>query len=134
MTSKTGSSRQTSFVSAYAVETAIGRRAEQQDSAWAGPVRLADGRSALLLLIADGMGGATGGKIASSVALDAFRAKFEADSDISSLKTRLRTAMDAANDAIAGGIAANRALEGMGTTFVGAVVSGSSVVWISVGR
>lgn len=120
-------------VPASAVEAALGRRPEQQDSAWAGPVRLAGGQSALLMLVADGMGGAVGGKLASGLALDGFRRQFEGSKDVTSLKTRLHSAVDGANEAIASAVAADQSLAGMGTTFIGAVVHGNSVTWVSVG-
>jgi serine/threonine protein phosphatase PrpC len=120
-------------VPAYAVDAAIGRRSEQQDKAWAGPIRLANGEAALLLVVADGMGGAAGGQVASATALAAFRQRFEADGSVSSLTNRLRSAVQAANQAIAAAIARDRTLTGMGTTFIGAVLHDGKITWVSVG-
>lgn len=116
----------------FAVDAMIGRRSEQQDHAWVGQVQMVDGKPAVLVLMADGMGGEIGGRLASSLAIEAFRARFDA-SPGADAKARLRLGVDAANEAIAKAVAADRAMDGMGTTFIGAIVQNGTVTWISVG-
>lgn len=114
-----------------AIGATIGRRLQQEDTAYESTIRLPDGREALLVIVADGMGGAVGGEIASRRAVDAFAAHAEASSVATG--ERLRDALRSANDAIASEVAAEPGLAGMGTTLVGTVVDGEQVDWISVG-
>lgn len=111
----------------------VGRRREQQDTVWSGKVRLADGQTAVLICLADGMGGAVGGQRASELAVETFRGTFAADESNASLKSRLTKALDAANKAIAREIVGNPGLKGMGTTLIGAVLRGRALTWVSVG-
>ncbi len=115
-----------------ASDAIIGRRSEQQDFAYVGAARLAGGRSGAILLVADGMGGAVGGGVASRTAVEAFMASFD-DAPAILLEQRLRNALQAANQAIARRVQENRKLKGMGCTLVAAVTDGADVTWISVG-
>jgi protein phosphatase len=110
----------------------IGRRAEQQDFYASGIIRLKDGRCARLAVLADGMGGHTGGAIAARAAVTAFMA--------SATGNRARTFMAvlegglaAANEAIALAIANGSGRAGMGATLVAAAVDNCMVHHISVG-
>jgi protein phosphatase len=99
-----------------------GARAYQEDS-WALRT-LGDG--ALLAVLADGMGGHAGGAVASRLAVGAFLMAMENGGS-------LREALDAANRAIGEAAQRDAALENMGSTLVGAVVTDDEVRWISVG-
>ena len=99
-----------------------GGRPYQEDS-WALRT-LSDG--ALLAVLADGMGGHAGGAVASRLAVGAFLMTIDGGGS-------LREALDAANRAIGEAARRDAALESMGSTLVGAVVTGDQVRWISVG-
>jgi len=108
-----------------------GGRREQEDSfriCW-----LAS-ESAVLLILADGMGGHAAGELASRLVVDSFATAFavacRADRD---LEAALRTSLDAANDTIADTLRERAELSGMGTTIVAAHLSGGGITWISVG-
>lgn len=90
-------------------------RKNNQDSGYASPH---------LLVVADGMGGAAAGDLASAVAIDAIR---EADALASGeqMLEVLASALHEANDRIADLVDADYALEGMGTTVTGVLFDGS---------
>ena len=85
----------------------------------------------LIAVLADGMGGHTGGAIASSTACEAFVSAYAAASGDEA--SRLEEALLEANLAIAGSVADNPALNGMGCTLVGTVFGPSGLQWVSVG-
>lgn len=110
----------------------IGGRDEQQDSFLViSAVDTQTGIAGELLVLADGMGGHSGGQEASACAVEAFAAEFS--SKRSSLEQRLSAALDAANDAIADQVAHKPQLKGMGCTLIGAFVASGKATWISVG-
>lgn len=116
----------------YSTEVAwsqiIGTREYQQDHAaiisWPNGFRL--------LLLADGMGGHTGGDIASHCVIDTFREHFikSAQED---MRLRMIDSLDAANRTLYHKIKDSPELSGMGTTLVAAIFDGLSLQWISVG-
>lgn len=110
----------------------IGRRAEQQDAGRLIAVKLPGGRSALLMVVADGMGGHAGGAEASRLAIDVFDRTFGVASNVPTSR-RLQEALHAANDAIGKRAKADSGLRGMGCTLVAAVLDGRRLTWISVG-
>lgn len=112
----------------------------------------------MMAVLADGMGGHAGGAIASQTACQSFLAGIsgivdltpykqpdeertvplngesdDADGDDAAPVSDLLAALYAANDEIATQTAANPALTGMGTTFVGVTFSNNSLEWVSVG-
>lgn len=117
--------------SATSLKAIIGRRSQQQDHAQLLRMRLPGGGDGLLVIVADGMGGAVGGQIASELAVAAFKQSMAA-SDVA-IESRLRHALDAANAALARAVAEDRGLKGMGCTLIGAIVEGDRINWISVG-
>ena len=109
-----------------------GTRDEQQDAA--AVLQWPNGYT--LLIVADGIGGHVGGRLASTALVAAMRQAFTepeagaADTDNQDL---LLTALHKANAAIAERVDANPALAGMGSTVVAATFDGTHLDWVSVG-
>ena len=109
-----------------------GTRDEQQDAAAA--LQWPNGYT--LLIVADGIGGHVGGRLASTALVAAMRQAFTeqeagtADADNTPL---LLTALHKANAAIAERVDANPALTGMGSTVVAATFDGMHLDWVGVG-
>ncbi|MET0694123.1 MAG: protein phosphatase 2C domain-containing protein [Propionibacteriaceae bacterium] len=80
--------------------------------------------SANLLVVADGMGGAAAGDLASAVAVDTIR-RIDAPTAGEHMLEVLAGAMHKANDRIADLVDADYSLEGMGTTVTGVLFDGS---------
>ena len=109
----------------------LGARAEQQDDVgFIDGTALDPGGDHPVVVVADGMGGHTGGEMASRLAVRAF---IEAYDPRGAPSGRLRTALDRANRAIDDAIRENLSLDGMGTTLVAAAVTANGLEWISVG-
>ncbi|MEO1543089.1 MAG: protein phosphatase 2C domain-containing protein [Pseudomonadota bacterium] len=122
----------------YQEDMAIARAVEAQksgerptasaDTASAGPTQ--DG-CCLLAVLADGMGGHTGGALASRTVCEMF---FEAVADKDApLRDHLHDALMAANNALAEKVEADPVLSGMGSTVIGVAFSDVGVDWVSVG-
>jgi len=79
-----------------------------------------------LFAVADGMGGARGGEVASQLALETVEARYRAGD-------ALEDAALAANDAVFARSVADRSVAGMGTTFTAAVVEPESLHLTHVG-
>lgn len=108
----------------------LGRRQRQEDEY--GICALPEaGPNAVLMVVADGMGGHAGGRECAQAAVAAFTESFiQSKDDISG---RLQAALDAANAAIATLKDTDPVLEEGGCTLVGATANGKTVSWISVG-
>ncbi|MCL1841287.1 MAG: protein phosphatase 2C domain-containing protein [Propionibacteriaceae bacterium] len=108
-------------VSAHS-ETGLVRR-NNQDSAYASPT---------LIVVADGMGGAAAGDLASSVAITRLAAA-DGHYEGEAMLQVLADAMDAANDELADLIAYNPEWDGMGTTVCGALFDGTQLGLVHIG-
>lgn len=125
----------------YAIAATRGARDNQEDTAayWPGaespfvpaalPVWPTDGSG--LAVLADGMGGHAAGALASRMVCEEFISA--AVSHAGEATARLRAALDAANAALAGKVAQDPMLSGMGSTLIGAAFGSSGVEWVSVG-
>lgn len=85
----------------------------------------------LIAVLADGMGGHTGGALASQMVCETFLSALSGCED--DLKAHLTEALDRANGALAEKVAADPVLSGMGSTLVGVVFTSDGVDWVSVG-
>jgi len=118
----------------HAARAIKGARNYQEDAA---EVRLAAspgaeaGAPLLAAVLADGMGGHTGGALASGLACKFFLHAFTSSSG--NVPARLDEALNLANDAIAREVAENSELQGMGCTLIGAAFGPAGVEWVSVG-
>lgn len=110
-----------------------GARPYQEDSFATLEVDMA-GRGAadaLLMVLADGMGGAAGGATASRTAVEAFVRGFPTSNGTAG--ARFRECLDAATASLRGQEIRNPRLGGMGTTVVAALYDGRRIDWLSVG-
>jgi serine/threonine protein phosphatase PrpC len=108
----------------YVAHSEIGPiRKNNQDSGFASPH---------LLVVADGMGGAAAGDLASAVAIDTVRDVDPATSGEQML-TVLGSAVGRANERIAHLVNADPALDGMGTTLTGALFDGTELGLVHIG-
>lgn len=124
----------------HAIAATRGARDYQEDSAafrpeGPEPVSLAsDGPmydAGGFAVLADGMGGHTGGALASRTVCEEFLAA--AGNNMGSSIDRLIAALKTANDALADKISKNPLLAGMGSTLVGTAFGPSGIEWVSVG-
>jgi serine/threonine protein phosphatase PrpC len=108
----------------YVTHSEIGLiRKNNQDSGYASPH---------LLVVADGMGGAAAGDLASTVAIDTIR-KIEGPTTGQQMLDVLDHAIHRANDKIAELIESDYSLEGMGTTVTGAMFDGTQLGLAHIG-
>lgn len=98
-------------------------RKNNQDSGYASPQ---------LLLVADGMGGAAAGDLASAIAVDSI-GQVDTEIEPEHQLTELTEAIRTANTRIADFIADDHTLEGMGTTVTGALFDGQSLALAHIG-
>lgn len=125
----------------HASRATKGARSYQEDTAllWnradAGTPGEAEGMlsngTAVVAVLADGMGGHAGGALASRLACETFLKAY--DGHDGSNRTRLVEALDAANHAIAEAVDADPMLAGMGSTLVGVTFGAEGIEWVSVG-
>ena len=85
-----------------------------------------------LFIVADGMGGHKGGKVASGLAVKTIGEVYFSDGN-ESVQVSLVNAIQAANEAVFSASKKDPALSGMGTTCVAMVVKGSSVYVAHIG-
>ncbi len=87
--------------------------------------------TALVAVLADGMGGHAGGSLASTTICGTFLAHFLGAAGDG--RDRLSPALEAANHAIAEKVRISPGLAGMGATLVGATIDDDGLSWVSVG-
>jgi formylglycine-generating enzyme required for sulfatase activity/serine/threonine protein phosphatase PrpC len=92
-----------------------------------------DGKSSVLVIMADGMGGHAAGNIASNLVVSTFNRTFTGNFGNDTIPELLRVALARSNNALAASIKETPALDGMGCTMVTAVLNKGKVFWISVG-
>src|SRR4051812_5049784 len=108
----------------FAARTDIGLlRDGNEDSIYAGP---------RLLAVADGMGGAAAGEVASAVAIAAI-AQLDEDPPGSDLLDALTNAAYEADDQLRSMIAQDRSLYGMGTTLTAMLIAGTRIGLLHIG-
>jgi serine/threonine protein phosphatase PrpC len=107
----------------------VGERDNQEDCS---AMIILDGSSAILMVLADGMGGHEYGEIASNIAVNTFLDCF-IQNTIGEIPKRLKLALLMANEAMADEIRLHPEKDGMGTTLVAAHISDAGLHWISVG-
>jgi serine/threonine protein phosphatase PrpC len=118
----------------HAMRASKGARSYQEDAfaVRCEPADRVDGYvDQLIAVLADGMGGHAGGAFASSTACEAFVGAYQAAPGDASV--RLEHALQSANQAIAGEVAENPALDGMGCTLIGTAFGPAGLQWVSVG-
>ena len=124
-----------SFVLASAARATTGARSGQEDAfrLWPaeGVARPKGEGGGLLAVLADGMGGHTGGAVAGQTACSTFAEAFSAAT--TPYEARLQSALNASNEALAKGVEQNAALKGMGCTLIGAWMDEVGLRWTSVG-
>jgi serine/threonine protein phosphatase PrpC len=98
-------------------------RENNEDTAYAGR---------RLLAVADGVGGAPAGELASDIVIRTL-APLEDAPDVGDALAALRTALESANDQIREAAGANPAHEGMGTTMTAMLLAGDQLALLHVG-
>jgi protein phosphatase len=124
-----------SFVLASAARATTGARSGQEDAfrLWPaeGVAKPVGANGGLLAVLADGMGGHTGGAVAGETACGTFAEVFATAT--APYESRLESSLHASNEALARGVEQNASLRGMGCTLVAAWMDTSGVRWTSVG-
>ena len=85
-----------------------------------------------LLVLADGIGGASGGKMAADTVVNEFQEAFITHGD-ATIRERLIGALTSANEALANEKQRRLDLSDMGTTLVGTAIVNHHIYWVSVG-
>ena len=108
----------------YSAISDVGRvRKNNQDSGFASPH---------LLVVADGMGGAAAGDLASAIAIDTIK-RIDGPAAGEEMLGVLSGALHQANDRIADLVEADKSLDGMGTTVTGALFDGAGLGLAHIG-
>ena len=113
----------------FACTELLGSRVTQEDYS---RFSVLNAGTELLAVLADGMGGHTGGEIASKKAVDTFETTF-INSNSVSVPVKLGAALQQANNDLAVAIKNSPALDGMGCTLVAMHIGAEGLHWISVG-
>ena len=113
----------------FAEKADVGERSAQEDYS---VFQVGPNGGELLAILADGMGGHSGGQVASHTAVNAFQATFRAY-PTGSVATKLGVSLNQANTELSNAVRDEGHLDGMGCTLVGAHFSEEGLQWISVG-
>ena len=113
----------------FAERADVGERSAQEDYSL---FQMGINGGELLAVLADGMGGHSGGQIASHKAVDAFQATFRSYPS-GSIATKLGVSLNQANTELLNAVRDKPELDGMGCTLVGVHFSEEGLQWISVG-
>lgn len=109
-----------------------GRPYQEDDFGFLNDLKETDPRpSHLLVVLADGMGGHSGGAHASALAVDTFLGAYQGAKG--SVSERLFKSLNETNDRIRDDAARDTKLAGMGCTFVAVAFLDDGLVWASVG-
>ena len=108
-----------------------GARPYQEDAFGTLEVDTAGETPALLMILADGMGGAAGGATASSTVVDVFTREFPISSG--NTDVRFRQCLEATTVSLSEQETDDPRLKGMGSTVVAALYDGHRIEWLSVG-
>lgn len=106
----------------------IGKRKKQEDY-----FASREFNKGYICVVADGMGGTSGGEHASKISVKAFLNYLEENKNIKNFKKLFLNALNYANESIKNYIKDNPNCNEMGTTFVAFYVSEEDFFWISVG-
>ncbi|PKO22314.1 MAG: hypothetical protein CVU38_10115, partial [Chloroflexi bacterium HGW-Chloroflexi-1] len=118
----------------YGARSDIGKRPNQEDRWEIKPFQTADGRPALLALVADGIGGHNTGEIASQLAKESVPARLLAQPpSASEITRRLKAALEETGRAIYDASLADDSRAGMGTTCTAIVVADRRLYLAHVG-
>lgn len=114
-----------------AVKTDVGKRRENNEDS-NGIFHREEPGGGTLLVVADGMGGAAGGEVASSLAVESIRDSF-LKTDDSAIEEWIQAAVEDANQTIFDRAKSEPALHGMGTTCTAALLSSGKLIIGHVG-
>ncbi|HYC56959.1 MAG TPA: protein phosphatase 2C domain-containing protein [Candidatus Binatia bacterium] len=114
----------------YVAANTQGKRDYQEDSY--GAVEIGGKTGSLVCVIADGMGGHSGGAIASHAVVRSVLSTWLSPAPSAS-EDRLREGVAAATRALAACEASDADVEGLGSTLVAVVLTDTTVEWVSVG-
>ena len=108
-----------------------GSRPYQEDHYGILKFDIAGQQPALLMVLADGMGGAAGGATASRTVVEAFTGHFP--HIVGTIDARFRQCLEAAAASLHEQVTADPQLNGMGSTVVAVLYDGQGISWLSVG-
>lgn len=91
------------------------------------------GKPSALVIVADGMGGHAAGNVASNMAVQAFNKSITTGYPTEEVAEILNQSILKANASITETVKETPALDGMGCTFIGVIIEGKNLWWVSVG-
>ena len=91
------------------------------------------GKPSALVIVADGMGGHAAGNVASNMAVQSFNKSITTGYPTEEVAEILNRSILKANASITETVKETPALDGMGCTFIGVIIEGKNLWWVSVG-
>jgi formylglycine-generating enzyme required for sulfatase activity/serine/threonine protein phosphatase PrpC len=110
-----------------------GARDYQEDAFLITNLTDAGGNPSALIIVADGMGGHAAGNVASNMAVQAFNKSITSLYPADNPSEALNASILKANASITETVKETPALDGMGCTFIGVIIEGEKLWWVSVG-